>query len=88
MSPVGRLIVLQETPKNRIIEALGTIVWPGLIAPVVGPPLGGVIVTYVLALDFPVERPLGIVALWLVLRIFPERGVGNTRTGSTGSASC
>jgi MFS family permease len=37
MSPVGRLIVLTETPKERIIEAIGLIVWPGLIAPVIGP---------------------------------------------------
>ena len=82
MSPVGRLIVLQETPKNRIIEALGTIVWPGLIAPVVGPPLGGVIVTYVSwRWIFLLNVPLGIGALWLVLRMFPRHDVGNTRSG-------
>ena len=46
MSPVGRLIVLRETPKHRIIDAIGLIVWPGLIAPVIGPPLGGFITTY------------------------------------------
>lgn len=45
MSPVGRLVVLCETPKHRIIEAIGTITWPGLIAPVSGPPLGGPIAT-------------------------------------------
>src|SRR6187551_2601078 len=40
MSPVGRLIVLRESPKHEIIAAIGLIVWPGLIAPVIGPPLG------------------------------------------------
>jgi len=30
MSPVGRLVVLRETPKNRLIESLGLIVWPAL----------------------------------------------------------
>src|SRR5439155_197836 len=38
MSPVGRLVVLRETPKHHIINAIGLIVWPGLIAPVIGPP--------------------------------------------------
>ena len=38
MSPVGRLVVLRETPKHRIIESLGMIVWPALVGPVVGPP--------------------------------------------------
>jgi MFS family permease len=37
MSPVGRLIVLRETPTHRIIAAIGLIVWPGLVAPVIGP---------------------------------------------------
>jgi hypothetical protein len=36
MSPVGRLIVLREAPKHHIIKAIGLIVWPGLIGPVVG----------------------------------------------------
>src|SRR4051794_11813214 len=40
MSPVGRLVVLRETPRHRLIEAIGMITWPGLIAPVIGPPLG------------------------------------------------
>jgi len=30
MSPVGRLIVLRESPKHEIIAAIGLIVWPGL----------------------------------------------------------
>ena len=47
MSPVGRFVVLHETPKERIIEAIATITWPGLIAPVIGPVLGGMIVTHV-----------------------------------------
>jgi len=46
MSPVGRLIVLREAPKERIIDAIGVIVWPALVAPVIGPPLGGFITTY------------------------------------------
>jgi MFS family permease len=38
---VGRLAVLRVTPKHQMVQAIGTILWPGLIAPVIGPALGG-----------------------------------------------
>ena len=41
MSPVGRLVVLRSTEKKDLLRAAAITVWPGLVAPVVGPPLGG-----------------------------------------------
>jgi MFS family permease len=77
MSPVGRLVVLRETPKHRIIESLGLIVWPALIGPVVGPPLGGLIATYASwRWIFFINLPIGIVGLWLVLRYIPKHEAG------------
>ena len=77
MSPVGRLVVLRETPKHRIIEAIGTITWPALIAPVIGPPLGGLIVTHASwRWIFLLNVPVGLVGLWLVWRLFPRRAAG------------
>jgi EmrB/QacA subfamily drug resistance transporter len=74
MSPVGRLVVLNETPKHRILESLSLIVWPGLIGPVLGPPLGGWIATYASwHWIFFVNLPIGLVGLWLVLRFVPKR---------------
>ena len=72
MSPVGRLIVLRETPKHRIIAAIGLIVWPGLIAPVIGPALGGFITTYASwRWIFLLNIPIGVAGIALVLRYVP-----------------
>ena len=74
MSPVGRFVVLRETPQHRIIEAIATITWPGLIAPVLGPPLGGFIVSHVSwHWIFLINVPLGAIGVWLVLRYIPYR---------------
>jgi EmrB/QacA subfamily drug resistance transporter len=74
MSPVGRLVVLHETPKNRMIEAIGTITWPGLIAPVLGPVAGGAIIAYASwRWIFFLNIPLGLAGVALVLRYIPRR---------------
>jgi EmrB/QacA subfamily drug resistance transporter len=74
MSPVGRLVVLRESPKHRIIDAIALIVWPALIAPVLGPPLGGFITTYASwRWIFLINIPLGLLGVYLVLRFVPAQ---------------
>lgn len=80
MSPVGRLVVLRETPKHRLIEAIGVTVWPALIAPVIGPPLGGLIATYASwRWIFFLNLPIGLLGLALVLRFVPLHAPGARR---------
>ena len=45
MVPVGRLVVLRTTEKKDLVRSIAYITWPGLAAPVIGPPVGGFITT-------------------------------------------
>lgn len=46
MVPVGRLLVLRQTPPQQRMAAMSNLVWPALVAPVIAPPLGGFIATH------------------------------------------
>lgn len=68
MVPVGRLIVLRTTPKEKLTQALAYITWPALSALVIGPPLGGFITTYASwHWIFFLNLPVGVLALILTL---------------------
>jgi EmrB/QacA subfamily drug resistance transporter len=73
MVPVGRLVVLRVTPKDRLIQAIATLTWPALVAPVVGPPLGGLIADQAgWRWIFYLNLPLGLVAFVMALVLVPE----------------
>jgi EmrB/QacA subfamily drug resistance transporter len=72
MVPVGRLVVLRGTPKSELIRAMSFITIPGLVAPVLGPPLGGFITTFASwRWIFLLNIPIGILGLLLV-RLFMQ----------------
>ena len=74
MSPVGRLVVLRNTDKRDLMRALSTLVWPALFAPVLGPPLGGIITSAASwRWIFYVNLPLGILGMALVLAFIPNQ---------------
>lgn len=73
MVPVGRLAVLRTTPKHQLIKAIATLTWPALVAPIIGPPLGGFITRYASwHWIFFINVPLGLSAIILSLRIIPD----------------
>ncbi len=80
MVPVGRLAVLRSTSKNELMRAIATITWPGLAAPVLGPPVGGFIATYwSWHWIFFLNVPLGVIGLVLALRMIPAGGGGHAK---------
>ncbi len=73
LGPVGRLVLLRSTPKHNLVQAMSVLTMPALLGPVLGPPIGGAIITYfswrwIFFLNLPIAA-LGVV---LVLRHIPH----------------
>ncbi len=64
MSPVGRIVVLRMTEKAHLVRIMNFITVPGLIGPVLGPPLGGFLTTYASwRWIFYLNAPIGVVGI-------------------------
>lgn len=67
MLPVGRLVLLRSVDRKDMVNAMSWLLVPALIGPILGPPVGGLIVTY---LDwrwiFYINVPIGIIGFALV----------------------
>jgi len=73
MVPVGRLVMLRTVPRNELVNAMAWLTTPALIGPVLGPPLGGFIVTYASwRWIFFVNVPIGILGLVLATLLIPN----------------
>ncbi|MGH6958973.1 MAG: MFS transporter, partial [Dongiaceae bacterium] len=67
MVPVGRLVVLRTVSKVELVRAMAYLTVPALVGPVLGPPLGGFITTYVSwRWIFWINVPIGILGVILV----------------------
>jgi EmrB/QacA subfamily drug resistance transporter len=66
MVPVGRLVMLRSVPKSELVRAMSYLTVPALIGPVLGPPLGGLIVTYTSwRWIFFINLPIGLLGITL-----------------------
>jgi EmrB/QacA subfamily drug resistance transporter len=73
MVPVGRLLLLRTIPKAEYINALAWVTAPALIGPVLGPPVGGLIVTYMSwRWIFFINLPIGLLGLELASRYIKD----------------
>jgi EmrB/QacA subfamily drug resistance transporter len=76
MVPVGRLLLLRTAAKTELVAAMAWLTMPALLGPVVGPPLGGFIVTYfnwrwTFFINIPIGL-IGLLAVTLFIRDFRE----------------
>ena len=67
MVPVGRLVLLRTAAKQELVAAMAWLTVPALLGPVLGPPVGGFIVTYFSwRWIFDINIPIGILGIALV----------------------
>lgn len=73
MTPVARLVLVRMTPRNQLVDAMAWLSIPGLIGPIVGPPVGGAIATYLSwHWIFLINIPIGLIGILLVNKYLPD----------------
>jgi EmrB/QacA subfamily drug resistance transporter len=73
MVPVGRLTLVRTFAKSELVRAMSFVSIPALIAPMLGPIAGGLIVGYLhWRVIFFVNIPIGLIGLLLVYRHLPD----------------
>ncbi|MDR3438804.1 MFS transporter [Telmatospirillum sp.] len=73
MVPVGRFVVLRTTAKKDLINAMALLTWPALAAPILGPPVGGLIATYwSWRWIFLLNVPIGLFGIVAALKLMPN----------------
>ena len=73
MTPVGRMVIVRSVPKTELVAAMATLTIPALIGPMLGPPLGGLIVTYAdWRWIFLVNIPIGLIGIVMATLYFND----------------
>ncbi|MGE8499765.1 MAG: MFS transporter [Pseudomonas sp.] len=73
MVPVGQVILLRWSSREHLLQAMAYLTMPALIGPVLGPPLGGLMVS-VLSWHwiFLINLPIGLIGIVLINRYVPD----------------
>ena len=79
--PVGRLAILRAYPRAELLKVLSFVTIPGLVGPLLGPPLGGWLVEVATwHWVFLINLPVGVVGVFAALRYMPDlRGAADQR---------
>ena len=73
MMPVARLALLRAYPRSELLPVLNFVTMPGLVGPVLGPLLGGVLVTWATwHWIFLINIPMGILGIVYARKYMPD----------------
>jgi EmrB/QacA subfamily drug resistance transporter len=73
MVPVGRLVLMRSISHAQMVAAMAWLTMPALIGPVIGPPLGGFIISFASwRWIFDINVPVGIIGVIAVLKYIPD----------------
>lgn len=73
MMPVARLALLRAYPRSELLPVLNFVTMPGLVGPILGPLLGGVLVTWASwHWIFLINIPIGIAGLLYAQKYMPN----------------
>jgi EmrB/QacA subfamily drug resistance transporter len=73
MIPVGRLVLLRTTPKSELVGAMSVLTMPAMLGPVIGPVIGGAMVTFAdWRWIFFMNLPIALVGVLLVRAYVPD----------------
>jgi EmrB/QacA subfamily drug resistance transporter len=73
MIPIGRLVLLRSVAKEDMIQAMSWLIMPAMVGPIIGPPLGGFIVTYLnWRWIFYLNLPVGVLGVVLVTKFIGQ----------------
>lgn len=73
MMPVARLALLRAYPRSELLPVLNFVTMPGLVGPILGPLLGGVLVTWASwHWIFLINIPIGIIGLLYARKYMPN----------------
>ena len=73
MVPVGRLVLMRSISHAQMVSAMAWLTMPALLGPVLGPPLGGFIVSYTSwRWIFDLNVPVGIIGVIAVILYIPD----------------
>ncbi|MRT13991.1 DHA2 family efflux MFS transporter permease subunit [Enterobacteriaceae bacterium RIT711] len=73
MMPVARLALLRAYPRSELLPVLNFVTMPGLVGPILGPLLGGVLVTWASwHWIFLINIPIGILGLIYARKYMPN----------------
>jgi len=79
MTPLARLVLVRATPRRDLVAAMAWLTVPGLVGPLVGPPVGGFITTYFTwHWIFLINVPIGLAGIWLAGKFLPDVELSGT----------